>query len=97
MTDALFDVPADQVKPVRQPPPPSNGRITWTKYRPKKPLKCDDCLHVLAEAHGHAPAARMARWRRVQGGGDRLVCSAHMTQRREDEGLAPLKDDRKAI
>lgn len=94
MTDALFDVGTAQVPRARRTPP-GTGRVTWGKYRPKEPVKCDDCMSILAAASGKAPVARTARWRRRQGDADRLLCGGHMEQRRHEEGLTPLKDDRK--
>lgn len=84
----LFDV---QPVPVRKPPraqtPASAARPRWSKYRPLNPVKCDDCMAVLAAAQGNGPASRLAKFRRAQGGTDLLLCYAHAQQRRDDDGL----------
>ena len=85
MTDdvPLFDIEATPVrKPKRQPP---KGKATWTPYSAKRPMKCDDCLLVLAEAKGSGPATRQARWRRTVDGSYLLLCYAHAEIRRTDD------------
>jgi hypothetical protein len=91
VSEALFDVAPDRVRPARKTPV-GNGKPKWGKYRPAKAVKCDDCLAVLAEADGVGPACRIARWKRTHGGADRILCGGHMAQRRHDDGLEPLKD-----
>lgn len=88
--DALFVVSQPPVTKVTRKQ--GRSRPKWTKYRPINPLKCDDCMLVLALAKGNGPATRQARWKRVQDGKDQLLCYGHADARREEDGLEPLKD-----
>jgi len=74
-----------------KPVPPSSAKITWSKYRPKEPPKCDDCMHALAAAKGNAPASRRAKFRRAQGGSVLLLCYFHAQLRRESDGMSALE------
>lgn len=85
----LFDVDTPPVRTPRRPAAP--GKPAWSKYRPKAPMKCDDCMMVLALAKGDAPASRRARWRRRIGTTDLLLCYAHADVRREEDGLERLE------
>lgn len=88
LQDALFPVETPPVKvPARKP---TDGRPRWSKYRPKHPQKCDDCMLVLLLAKGNAPASRRAKFRRQQGGSDLLLCYGHAQARREEDGLPGL-------
>jgi hypothetical protein len=84
----LFDGFESKPKPVVRRVP---RKPRWSAYRPKNRVSCDDCLSDLVEAGG-GPLSRAARWRRVQGESDLLICSAHAQLRRDADGLAPLKD-----
>lgn len=85
----MFDV-ADP--PVRTPKRPrGDGNPIWSRYRVRNPVKCDDCMLVLALAKGNAPAARFAQYRRMQDGKDLLLCVAHAQDRRDEDGLRRLK------
>jgi hypothetical protein len=83
--------------PVTEPPvktpkrPPANGAARWSKYRPKYPVKCDDCMLLLAQQRGQAPASRQAKFRRQQGGADLLLCYGHAQARRDEDGLTPIE------
>lgn len=91
--EVLFDVGPVPVKvPKRQTT--SAARPRWTKYRPKSPEKCDDCMLVLALAKGNGPVSRQAKWRRKQGATDLLLCHAHAQARRDEDGLGDLPDER---
>lgn len=82
----LFDVDTPPVKsPARKVT--GAGKPTWSKCQTVKGAKCDDCMAVLAEAHGEGPASRPARWKRVQGGIDLLLCYAHAAIRRAADGI----------
>lgn len=84
----LFDVDTPPVAvPKRKP---KAGRPVWAKYRPRHPAKCDDCMLVLLMARGQAPASRAAKFRRVQGGSDLLLCYAHAQARRDEDDMGPL-------
>jgi hypothetical protein len=72
----LFEVDTPPVK-VPKRKPAGEGKATWTAYKTQRGAKCDDCLTVLYEAKGEAPASRPARWRRKQGELDLLLCYAH--------------------
>ena len=90
MTDqpALFGVDTPAVTKPRHRG--SSAHPRWSKYQPSTPVKCDDCLMVLAEADGRGPATRNARWRRAVAGTDLVLCYAHAQLRRADDGLTPL-------
>lgn len=90
MTLPLFDPPTPD--PVRHPQvTPKPGRPTWSRYRPKNPVKCDDCMAVHAETGGRGPIAGMARWRRAVGRDYRLLCYAHARRWRDHDKLPALK------
>lgn len=86
---ALFDV-GDQPVAVPTRPKARAGKVVWSKYRPKHPVKCDDCMLLLATTRGQAPASRQAKFRRKQGSLDLLLCYAHTQARRDEDGLAPM-------
>lgn len=67
------------------------GKPKWTRYNPINPVKCDDCMLLLAVAKGNAPASRQARWRRKAGDSDLLLCQGHADLRREEDGMPELK------
>lgn len=61
------------------------GPVSYARYRPKKPRKCDDCLAALGR-DPKAPATRTAAFKRVQQGtADLLLCYPHKEKRRERE------------
>jgi hypothetical protein len=68
-----------------------NGKPRWSQYRPKYPVKCDDCMLLLVQTQGQAPASRAAKFRRQQGGNDLLLCYGHAQARRDEDGLAPVE------
>lgn len=70
----------------------SNSKPRWSKYKTKNPVKCDRCLRVLAMARGEGPATMPARFKRVAGGKDELLCYLHAQAQRTEDGLAPYKD-----
>ena len=77
MTDAgsLFSVPVPSARTV--PQRPTTTRPVWSKYTPRNPRRCDDCMQYLAEHNGRGPDAQYARMRRVGAGNDRLLCYPH--------------------
>jgi hypothetical protein len=78
--------------PVRTPKRATgNGKPRWTQYKVKYPMKCDDCMLILAQAKGVGPASRVARFRRAQDGADLLLCIAHAQDRRDIDGMKPLE------
>lgn len=74
--------PKPPVKPVARKP---STKDSWTRVS-RRTIKCDDCIHVLILAKGHAPVARMANWKYTPGDGGetRMVCHAHKSQRTDD-------------
>jgi hypothetical protein len=88
--DVLFEVKPPRIVKVKRAQGKSKPR--WAKYRPKNPVKCDDCMLVLALAKGRGPASRQARWKRVQDAADQLLCYAHAQVRRDEDGMVPLKE-----
>ena len=75
----------------RPPPRRISEKPKWSQYRPKGRVSCDDCLRDLVEAGG-GYLSRAAKWRRVQGESDLLLCTAHAQLRRVEDGLDKLKD-----
>ena len=87
--DALFYVDPSTVRaPKRRAA--EKAKPQWSKYRPKNPVKCDDCMLLLAETQGRAPASQPARWRRKVGRSDLLLCYGHAALRRDSDGLEAL-------
>lgn len=83
---------ADEPTGRRSTPRRKTTAPQWSKYRPRQRVACDVCLRDLVAAGGGL-VARAARWRRAQGGADRLLCTAHMELARHADGLAPLDDN----
>lgn len=88
--EVLFEVVSPLVQKVTRKER-GEGKAKYTRYRPINPVKCDDCMLVLALAKGQAPASRQARWRRKAGEVDLLLCQGHADLRREEDGLPALK------
>lgn len=61
------------------------GDAVWTSYGVKRRVKCDDCMLLLLQTKGEAPAARIANHRRVAGPTELLLCDAHAQVRREED------------
>ncbi len=90
----MFDEPkAPPRRLLAAPGTPAAPKPSWTRYKPVKPVRCDDCLR--AHTEGPAPLARGARWRRKQGATDLLLCYEHAQVRRGLDNLPPLRDDGK--
>lgn len=98
MTLPMFDLPQAAAPAVGEPTgrrstkKPKPDAITWTAYRPRTRVPCDNCLADLVDAGGVDPLARAARYRRVQGRKDMLLCTRHMELQREADGFEPLPD-----
>lgn len=61
------------------------GPVRYTRYRPTKPRKCDDCLAALGKDPA-SPASRTAAFKRTQDGTEPLLlCYPHKELRRERE------------
>lgn len=86
----LFEVPSPIVQKVARKVIGS-GKPKWTKYRPINPVKCDDCMLLLAVSKGNAPASRQARWKRKTTDSEYLLCQGHADLRREEDGMPELK------
>lgn len=83
----LFDVETPPVRVPTRKAAETAAKPRWSAYTPKLDVKCDDCALILLEAKGEAPASRPARWKRVQGGTDLLLCYGHGRERRILDGL----------
>lgn len=70
---------------------PRNGVPKWAPYRPKHPLKCDDCMAILHESAGKAPMAQAGRFKRTVNGEFRLLCGPHAQQWRVRDKLPKLR------
>jgi hypothetical protein len=89
-TIPAFDLPSDTPRPTPKRPAPASDRPAWSAYRPKSPVKCDDCMAVLAEARGQGPASLTARWKRKAGDVVRLLCIPHAQAQRERDQPSKL-------
>jgi hypothetical protein len=90
----LFDVgPPPTVR--RQKAVTGATRPAWSKYAPKTPARCDECVEVAFESLPGPLAAPVsqARMSRRQDGVTRLYCYPHAEiQRAEDAVKFPAKD-----
>ena len=79
----LFEV-ADPPPPpsVRKAVPAGAGEVEWSRYQPKQPVRCDDCMQAYIEDSA-APLARQARYQRRQGSVRRLLCTGHAKEWRD--------------
>ncbi len=84
---ALFDVDTPPVRKPTRKAEANAAKPKWAKYQTVRGAKCDDCMLVLAQAGGTGPASRPARWRRIQGDADLLLCYGHAAIRRREDGL----------
>lgn len=76
--DTPFTVPYNDVSG-------GSGPIRYAKYRPKKPVKCDDCMGAFI-GNPSAPASRPAAFKRTQQGANTLLlCHAHTRLRKQLE------------
>jgi hypothetical protein len=67
------------------------GAVTWSRYRPKYPPRCDDCVAILIESDGKGPIASKARFKRTVKGEFRLLCGAHAQQWRVRDKLPKFR------
>lgn len=61
------------------------GKVAYARYRPKKPVKCDDCMaaHI---TDPNAPHSLFAAMKRTQAGAKPLLlCHRHAQLRKEAE------------
>ena len=92
----LFDL--GSVQPLKQPGVLAGigiGKISYTKYAPKYPYKCDDCMQVALEANRAgdvAPLARSARFTRTQGDQRVRVCAEHKALREATENVEIVRE-----
>jgi len=62
-----------------------HGKITYTRYRVKEPVRCDDCMAAFI-TNPSAPASRVAAYKRAQAGTNSLLlCYAHTRARKDAE------------
>lgn len=90
----LFDAP-DPDRSYRRPKnaqsEKTKTRPKWSRYRPKNPVRCDDCMAQLAETGGREPTWPLnARWQRKAGGARRLLCYQHALIWRAHDNLPTL-------
>lgn len=89
---SLFDMPDSPHKETGSRSRLAHHAPKWTKYRPKNPVKCDDCQERLARQRGRGPLAKSARWRRTTADKTtRLLCTEHAQEWREADKLPRLK------
>lgn len=88
MTDVpLFEIGEPTPLPRPAHPITATGPLKWANYRPKWPVRCDDCAAVLMEANRTgiaAPPSRTARFTCTQGALKLFICSEHKNLRMED-------------
>lgn len=71
------------------PEPPTTDPkpgVSWSKYRPQKPVHCDVCLaevHAMWPNGTHAP--NRAVYRRKENGVDTYWCSMHAEPKKADD------------
>ena len=85
-TPPMFEqIPEQPVAKVLTDTSGGHGPVRYTKHRPKKPVRCDDCLAALGR-DPKSPATRTAAFRRTQEGTEPLLlCYPHKEMRRERE------------
>jgi hypothetical protein len=84
--------PEPDPPPIAKPPvKPFNdvsdgyGRVSYAKYRPKKPVRCDDCAAAFID-DPNAPHSLPAAVKRTQAGAKPLLlCHRHAQARKEAE------------
>lgn len=92
-TIPLFGEPEPAERPAPKAATAASTKAKWTKYKPKTPVRCDDCMALLAERRGDAPVAAVARWARTVAGVRRLLCYQHAVQWRDRDRLPALKKE----
>lgn len=82
---SLFDAPGPGRRPKTQ------HRPEWIRYRPVVPVKCDDCVLLLADSDGsNGLRASDARYRRRFRAINTYYCAPHArTRRSADRGGTP--------
>ena len=94
-TIPLFGEPEPAARPEPAAAAPSAACASWSKYRPKNPVKCDRCMAVLAETGGAGPIAAQAKFRRKAGSVIELLCYVHAEAQRQRDGLPGLRKERR--
>lgn len=83
----LFPYAVPPLKPVRQPPGP--GKPTWSVYKVKSPMKCDDCqqraLESLLAGSPVIPIRAAVHKRSQPGLAPRLYCYEDATLQKEHD------------
>lgn len=80
---SLFDAPTP-ARPKRAAP----ARVEWLPYKVKNPVRCSDCMQVLADNKGQGEHPAAARWKRRSPHGSQLdlfLCAVHARTRRAQE------------
>jgi hypothetical protein len=82
------DPPQPPVAPILTDTTGGWGKAAYTRYRPKKPVRCDDCAAAFIQDK-NAPHSRPAAYRRKQEGtDDLLLCYEHKAMREGREAGA---------
>lgn len=76
-------VPLQRAKTLRDLDRESRPR--WSRYRPRNPVTCDECVIYLHERKGVGPVPRGARWRRVTPDRTLLLCEEHTQMWKRDD------------
>jgi hypothetical protein len=83
----MFDKPAAEELPRIAPDkqPPTMYVIKWSRYQARNRLPCDDCK--IAQHRGLLKSiALQARWKRLDGRRDKLLCHQHARHWAELDG-----------
>lgn len=85
-TPPIFDPPpSPAVAPILTDTSGGWGKVTYTRYRPKSPCNCDDCMAAYTRDR-NAPHSRPAAFTRKQEGcADLKLCYEHKAMREEKE------------
>jgi hypothetical protein len=92
-TIPLFGEPEPAKRPAPKAAAAAKAKPTWSRYKPKNPVRCDHCMRVLAETGGRGPVAALARYSRTAGGTRELLCYQHAQAQREADRLPALKKE----
>ena len=87
--DALdLGIPIPEPKVTKAP----STKVTWSRYRPQKPVHCDRCLrnvHLAWPVGTHAP--NRAVYRRKEAGETTFWCWVHAEEQHQVDGLPKPK------
>lgn len=85
-TPPLFGLPDPDPLPRSQKLSKGRSGIpSWSRYRTKNRLPCDECIAVLQENNGRGPYARSVRWKRTLADEVLYLCHEHAEQWRAQQ------------